>query len=96
MEDLMDELLNEFKCMSLESDKTKINTFIQNVTTTNNNFDIVDEDITSLISEFSNLEMSQRPKLVHKFYTFIIKCINRDRRYVSSSLFIPPEPPMCR
>lgn len=92
MTDLMDDLLIEFNHMTLESEKKKISTFIKNA----NKKELDDEDINSLISEFSNLDVAQKPHVLNKFYTFIVKCINRDRKYISSNIFIPPEPPMCR
>lgn len=92
MNDLMDDLLIEFDCMTLESEKKKISTFIKNA----NKTELEEEDINSLISEFSNLNVANNPRIFNKFYTFILKCINRDRKYVSSHIFIPPEPPMCR
>lgn len=92
MIDLMDDLLLEFNSMTLESEKKKVNTFIKNA----NKKELDEYDINSLILEFSQLDVAHVPHIIDKFYTFILKRINRDRKYISSQLFVPPEPPMCR
>lgn len=94
MNDLMNELEQEFNSMTLKSEKSKITKFMSHV----NEMNVDDNDINidCLISEFSQLDLSQKAHIVDKFYAFILKCINRDRRHVNSSLFVPHEPPMCR
>lgn len=92
MNDLIDDLILEFNSITLESEKIKVNTFIDHVSKKK----LDDENINSLISEFMQLDMEKKPHIVTKFYEFILKCINIDRKYINSEIFVPPEPPLCR
>jgi hypothetical protein len=90
MNNLIDELMNDFESLSI-TEKTKVDKFVSIINNVNNDCD----DINDLVSNFSQLELSSKPNVINAFYTFLFKCINRDRRYVNSTLFSPPEPPYC-
>lgn len=92
-DNFMNDLMHEFNMLNLESEKKSISKFIKNANEINCNND---EDVNFIVSEFSQLKLAQKPDVVNNFYMFILKCINRDRKYIGSTIFIPPEPPLCR
>lgn len=90
-DELIEELTEHLENMSM-SEKIKVNKFVKNIQKYSN----YDENINDIILEFSKLEVSKNENVINKFYIFVNKCIIRDRKYINSTIFTPPEPPMCK
>jgi len=95
MDDLVNELMKDFDTMSL-SEQNKIKTFTNSAININDKTCVSNDDINCLISEFTQLELVSNCSVKNKFYFFILKQLNKDRKYFNSFIFIPPEPPTCK
>lgn len=95
-DDFIEDLLTSFNSMTL-SEKTKVTNIVKTVNKIETHVDKYDEsDINSLISDFSQLDLTCSPSVINKFYLFILKLVQRDRKINNTMLFVPPEPPMCK
>lgn len=109
MKNDISDLMQEFEMLSLTNSdkitlnklKNTINTSIEKTKYTQtivNEIDSLDnnDNINEIISQFSQLEISTHPKIINKFYNFLLKLMKRDMKIINSTLFVPPEPPFCR
>lgn len=89
----MTDFIEELSNLSEKFDHMHLSSFIDK----SQNFDASDDkNVDSLIESFFQLEIAKDPKITNDFYVFILKCINRDNKYVNNTIFIPPVPPSCR
>ena len=103
MNDLLNDLICDFNNMNMcanvsNHEKIKTKSFINVLSAHSKSNNIDNNDIASLLSDFNNLSVAENVKdvMIDKLYKILVRLLAKDRKYVNSTLFIPPEPPMCR
>jgi hypothetical protein len=103
MDELLNDLIYDFNNMNMsinvtDCDKIKTKSFINVLSAHSKSDNINNNDVYSLLSDFNNLSVAENVKdlVINKLYKILVRLLAKDRKYVNSTLFIPPEPPMCR